>query len=530
MHKFQFIRRHTLSEHRLLHFAGEEFGSELRMDIDPDEPDYVDNDGKTVENSQNRIKGMNKEEFKQHLHGMFEQHYNYKQRFTRGAPSGSGVESLVGGAEAMKSMLEDIASDIFERPEYQQGIANYNAIYTQAWDTYLDYVRSSGSEDPMWNSITRMQGAPGIYSNGELVRIPEMYTRRFGPKKGGRSEYAKQWLRKKVGVNADPENAYAQQKAAEMRTGYGKDWTRNIRARIIKEEGRHPSDEEMETHVNALIDSKLGGQLAAARVRPSLPPPPETPLEVRMRHTSSMEGNIPLAYRTRVGRMLNTQYEGVNARSEKQIDKQFRFELKAEGNTDVVHSRVVEYSKKGKLMRNESVEGAEPDKGVFVIKENPNDPTNALIHMVDFRTADAMLLALKNSSDPYFAPLMASGGFFSTKMKTEVFATTQTLGFEWQFYSQDQMVLLNNIVYPKLTAVMTVLKNNNITPANLAHLDSWDKGKGQEIRTHMEANPAMRDTWLKVLLVYCNGFEVNSNSEDDRNVQLFKRLGIIDVP
>ena len=487
----------------------------MKFDMDPDEPDYIEKDGETVENRANRMKSMNREEFKQHIGGVFEKHLNWRARHAK-------VSTTIGNLlPQYEQLLQEITDDVFNNPEYQRGIANYHTVYTDAWDMYLDAVGEGGNtSDPMYNHISRLPKAPGAYSNGQLLSIPEMYK---GRRRAARTEYAKRWLRAKVGVEADPARAYARKKAEEMRIGYGRAWRHNIWKRLLKENQAVPTDEEVEAELEKLIQNRLGKNLTEAYLRPDLPPPPRTPEKEVRRRGRSMEGNIDTRDRTKAGRMMNEEY-GTSARSEKEMNKQYTFTERTRGNPDAGFPKIVEFFKQGKKVRNEYV--VQPERGALVIDSDPENPAESVIRLIDYRKADAMLANLSDPMNVYYAPLKAKGGIYSPEMKNEVFARSPVKGRESDYYTTDNMMILYTRIYPKLEEITSVLQGLSLGPSDFANLKSWDKANGAKIAPNITSDNF--DLWQNVILTYCKNYDIpDAKTSADRGRAIFKKLGII---
>jgi len=521
MMRKRWINQFRLSAERLpLWFADEGFNAEMQFDMDPDEPDYIDKDGETVENKANRMKKMNREEFKDHIGGVFEKHLAWRAKHARAS---ANIENLLPEYE---SLLQEITEDVFNNPDYQRGVADYNKVYTEAWDMYLDAVDERGNaSNPMYNHINKLPKAPGIYSKGELVQIPEMYK---GRRRAARTEYAKQWQRAKAGMETDPERAFARKKAEDIRTGYGAAWRDVSFTRLLKENGVPPSEEELEAEVEKLVQNRLGSQLTKAYLRKDLAPPPYTPVKEVERRGRSIEGNIDVRDRTKVGRLINAEYK-TEAKSEKQMNKLYTFTEKKRGNPENGEPRIVEVSKPGTKVRNKYVEGKGPEKGALVIDTDLENPNDSVIRLIDYRKADAMIKTLHDDPSNIYYPSLITAAGVLTKPMRELLSSTAVGGRKSDYYTSEAMMTLYTHTFPTLEGITGHLKQLGITPAYFAKPDDWDKDKGPLIAENItNANFLL---WQNVILTYCAGVPTpTANTVKDRSKQLFTQLGIIPDP
>ena len=500
-------------ERLLLHFA-EEFSAEMQFDMDPDEPDYIENaDGDTVENKANRMKKMNREEFKDHIGGVFEKHLNWRAGH---ANVSANIESLLPEYE---SLLQEITDDVFNNPDYQRGVANYNKVYTEAWDMYLDAVHEDGNgANPMYNHIIKLSKAPGIYSKGELVQIPEMYK---GRRRAARTEYAKQWQRAKAGMETDPERAFARKKAEELRVGYGTAWRGQIFTKYLDKHGMPPTQEQEDAILEEWIIKKLGPQLATAYGRPDLVRPSQTPAAEVLRRGRSIEGNIDVRDRTKVADRINKEY-GTEASSEKAMNKQYTFAERSRGDPEAGFPRIVEYFKRGEKVRNKYVK--EPERGALVIDTDLENPDDSVIRLIDYRKADAMIKTLRNSIDIYYPSLIKRDGVLTSAMRA-VLGSTPITGRESEYYTSEAMMTLYTRIFPKLEKITAFLKQNTIRPSDFANRRSWNRVNGQKIALNITKENF--DLWQNVILTYCANVPTTGQN---RAQQLFTMLGITPQP
>ena len=350
----------------------------------------------------------------------------------------------------------------------------------------------------------------------------------YSGRRRGRSEYAKQWLRAKAGVNVDPQREYARKKAADIRGGYGRVWARNVEKRLWKDPDfavlpEAQRQERINAEVEAIVRNRLGPQLTRAYDRPDLPPPPPVPEKEIIRRGHSIAGNIDVEHRSAAGREINRTY-GTTARSEKAMDKQYTFTERRRGDEEAGYSHVVEVYKEGKKARDEYVEGFEPERGVLIIEPNADNPSESLTSLIDYRTADKIIATIQGPPPPteYYKDLLDPiTGFFSIGMQEEVFTQKPIEGREHEYYSSDKMVMLYTRIYPKLQMVIGAMKGMKLDPNEVKRAyEGGDEEYGVDIAANMNAHPELMNTWQNLLLTY-------SGSPTGNTRELFTTLGII---
>ncbi|OGJ62732.1 hypothetical protein A3C37_03640 [Candidatus Peribacteria bacterium RIFCSPHIGHO2_02_FULL_53_20] len=276
--------------------------SEVKFNMRQDEPSHIYNEKRSVvENPSHEISNMNQEQFKVHLKTMFKRHMSdqmkqersRQHRLARGRRRAESrdrfsdrksqrawaekalqntdaiyseaeqefqnikqtPEALFGTAE-FEGMLEQITTDIWSTAEFQRGTVDYLKAYDKAWALYMDMAKQQthekGIQDhPLFQSGSFQQKrAPGIYQNGELVRVPSTFI-------GNRpsSTYAAAKVRERAGVSQNPDRDFLKKEEAVVRGGYEKGWRHTFRK-------RNPlgSAAEEDAYIQKLVDQNLKKQ------------------------------------------------------------------------------------------------------------------------------------------------------------------------------------------------------------------------------------------------------------------------------
>jgi hypothetical protein len=173
-------------------------------------------------------KTMNEAQLKDHIKKLFTDHFKYLQGIEAKKKTPASGETayepeypeynLEEIVDDLDTMLNQITDEILNTPEFIKGTANYYDVYQKAWGLYRDKVMEKASgedgemmrEDASWylksGVMTSGRGAPGIYRDGQLVRLPS-YQYEGGRTPRYTKEQLKEW-RGNIGADPDPEASF----------------------------------------------------------------------------------------------------------------------------------------------------------------------------------------------------------------------------------------------------------------------------------------------------------------------------------
>lgn len=422
--------------------------SDMKFDLRPDEPTHIYEKGKVKENGLDQIRDMNKEQFQAHLGKMFSKHMGDQMKLERTrqnqlargkrkaeardrfadtkkgrkaaekwadkALADSDVtfneaeaevakiqatpEALFGPDE-FKDMLQQITDDVWSTAEFQRGTVNYLKAYDKAWNMYIDLAEQhkNNQEDekgiadhPLFRSgAFTTRRAPGIYQNGELIRVPSTF-----PGIGNRptSTYAAAKVRERAGVAQNPDRDFLKKEEQTVRDGYERAWRKSFRK---KNAGALDSKKE-DAFVQKNVDNQLRKQgFQQAKVDASRAPdedalrlPPEADRKTEQDFVNAHE-NIDARDRGAVVGTLSKTL-GLNVGSVKEFNKKVRLGELTLLSMDADMPQILHYSTKQKVRRGEVQEPAK--SGLAILDRSEEDAGKSPeVSTIDFADVGVML-------------------------------------------------------------------------------------------------------------------------------------------
>ncbi len=422
--------------------------SDMKFDLRPDEPTHIYEKGVVKSNHRSdQIRDMNKEQFQAHLGKMFSKHMGDQMKLegtrqnqlARGkrkaeardrfadtkkgrraaekwadkALADSDVTYNEAKAEVAKieatplfdqaefdAMLAQITDDIWSTAEFQRGTVNYLKAYDKAWNIYIDLAEQQkndkGLDDhPFFRSgAFRNRRAPGIYQNGELVRVPSNF-----PGIGNRptSTYGAAKVRERGGMSQNPDRDFLKKEEQTVRDGYEQAWRKSFRK---KNAGALDSKKE-DAFVQKNVDNQLRKQgFQQAKVDASRAPdedalrlPPEADRKTEQDLVNAHE-NIDARDRGAVvGTLAKTL--GLNVGSVKEFNKKVRLDEVNLLSIGAGMPQVLNYSVPSKVRRGVP----DPMKSGLVIvdREDEDAREQAQVRVIDFAAVDRLV----HDDDPW---------------------------------------------------------------------------------------------------------------------------------